>query len=117
MIWSDRTIDPSTATDKDTRRSPLVRRLLPLAGAVAALSLIVIPAAAQAEPNGDVTVFRCTYKVLTNPPTYKYVPPGTKITDVNGTRWVCGPDGNWFRDYSRIRVTETMLLAPPALAG
>jgi hypothetical protein len=115
MIWSDRTIDPSIATAP--RRSPLVRRLLPLAGAVAAVSLIVLPVAAQAEPAGDVTVFRCVAKVMTNPPTYQYVPSGTKVTDVNGKRWVCGPDGNWFRDYSRIRVTETRLLATRALAS
>ena len=114
MIWSDRTIDPSTATD--TRKSRLLRRLLPLAGAAAAVSLLLVPVGA-AEPNNDVTVIRCAAKIMTNPPTYQFYPPGTKMTDVNGKRWVCGPDGNWFRDYSRIRDTATTLLAPRALAG
>jgi len=25
------------------------------------------------------------------------------VTDVNGNKWVCGPDGQWFRDYSALR--------------
>ena len=115
MIWSNRSIDPPTAAGR--RRSPPVRRLLALAGAALAISLFVVPVAAQAEPNDDVTVVRCVAKVEGNPPKYLYVPPGTKMTDVNGKRWVCGPDGTWFRDYSRIRVTENTLLATGALAG
>jgi hypothetical protein len=117
MMWNNRTIAPSTATATVTRRSPLVRRLLPLAGAAAAISLFLVPVAVQAEPNDDVTVIRCVAKVMTNPPTYQYVPPGTKMTDVNGKRWVCGPDGTWFRDYSRISVTQNTLLTPGVLAS
>ena len=28
--------------------------------------------------------------------------PGERATDKDGNKWVCGPDGQWFRDYSAI---------------
>ena len=34
--------------------------------------------------------------------------PGAKVTDVNGNKWVCGPDGQWFRDYSAIRISTPL---------
>jgi hypothetical protein len=33
--------------------------------------------------------------------------PGAKVTDVDGNKWVCGPDGQWFRDYATFTSTET----------
>jgi len=26
------------------------------------------------------------------------------VKDVDGTTWVCGPDGQWFRDYSALQL-------------
>ena len=37
------------------------------------------------------------------PGQYEFYLPGERATDVNGNKWVCGPDGQWFRDYSAIR--------------
>jgi hypothetical protein len=41
---------------------------------------------------------RCAAKVGTGQ--YEFYLPGERATDVNGNKWVCGPDGQWFRDYS-----------------
>jgi len=41
---------------------------------------------------------RCAAKVGTGQ--YEFYLPGERGTDVNGNKWVCGPDGQWFRDYS-----------------
>ena len=41
---------------------------------------------------------RCAAKV--GPGQYEFYLPGERATDVNGQKWVCGPDGQWFRDYS-----------------
>src|SRR5579864_4138563 len=54
---------------------------------------------------------RCAAKV--GPGQYEFYLPGEKATDVNGNKWVCGPDGQWFRDYSSlviqpIRITATV---------
>jgi hypothetical protein len=43
---------------------------------------------------------RCAAKV--GPGQYEFYLPGEKATDVNGNKWVCGPDGQWFRDYSAL---------------
>ena len=46
---------------------------------------------------------RCAAKV--GPGQYEFYLPGEKATDVNGNKWVCGPDGQWFRDYSSLTVS------------
>ena len=61
---------------------------------------------------------RCAAKI--GPGEYEFYMPGAKVTDVNGNKWVCGPDGMWFRDYSAIRVnrfTVTQVLASATLAS
>jgi hypothetical protein len=43
---------------------------------------------------------RCAAKIA--PGQYEFYLPGERATDVNGNKWVCGPDGQWFRDYSAL---------------
>jgi len=71
---------------------------LALAFAAAIGSLSIAPAMAQ-DNNPDPGV-RCAAKV--GPGQYEFYLPGEKATDVNGNKWVCGPDGQWFRDYSAL---------------
>lgn len=66
--------------------------------AISASSLAIAPALAQ-DNNPDPGV-RCAAKV--GPGQYEFYLPGERATDVNGNKWVCGPDGQWFRDYSAI---------------
>jgi hypothetical protein len=71
--------------------------------AVAAAAALAIPAAASAQDNGPVDPgVRCAAKV--GPGQYEFYLPGERATDVNGNKWVCGPDGQWFRDYSALIV-------------
>ena len=77
-------------------------RTLGLALTVAAtvLSLSATQTFAQDDRPADPGV-RCAAKI--GPGEYEFYMPGAKVTDVNGNKWVCGPDGQWFRDYSAIR--------------
>jgi hypothetical protein len=45
----------------------------------------------------------------TGPNSFQAFLPGSKITDIYGNKWVCGPDGKWFRDYSAATITSTPL--------
>src|SRR6516225_5945093 len=82
-------------------RTRLRRLGLALGAAVTVLS--VSPILASAEPIGPTDPgVRCAAKV--GPGQYEFYLPGEKATDVNGNKWVCGPDGQWFRDYSAARV-------------
>jgi hypothetical protein len=74
-----------------------------LAGALTAGALLVLttPAYAQPKEPADPGV-RCAAKVADGQ--YEFYLPGEKATDVNGNKWVCGPDGQWFRDYSALVV-------------
>jgi hypothetical protein len=56
-----------------------------------------ISSALAADNNPDPGV-RCAAKV--GPGQYEFYLPGERATDTNGNKWVCGPDGQWFRDYS-----------------
>jgi hypothetical protein len=63
--------------------------------------LSVSPLLANAEPIGPTDPgVRCAAKV--GPGQYEFYLPGERATDVNGNKWVCGPDGQWFRDYSAL---------------
>ena len=63
---------------------------------------LLIPTAALAQDNGPTDPgVRCAAKV--GPGQYEFYLPGERATDVNGNKWVCGPDGQWFRDYSALR--------------
>ncbi|HEY7234630.1 MAG TPA: hypothetical protein VH539_10805 [Gemmatimonadaceae bacterium] len=70
--------------------------------ALAAVALFVTSTKASAqEPVGPTDPgVRCAAKV--GPGQYEFFLPGERATDVNGNKWVCGPDGQWFRDYSAI---------------
>ena len=63
---------------------------------------------------------RCAAKI--GPGQYEFYLPGEKVTDINGNKWVCGPDGQWFRDYSALtfvrstftsNTTTTLVSAAP----
>jgi hypothetical protein len=75
--------------------------------AAAASSLSIAPALAV-DNNPDPGV-RCAAKV--GPGEYEFYLPGERATDVNGNKWVCGPDGQWFRDYSSIKAPVHTLVA------
>ena len=71
-------------------------------------SLSIVPAMAQ--DNSSDPGVRCAAKI--GPGEYEFYLPGERATDVNGNKWVCGPDGQWFRDYSAIvRAPITKLAA------
>ena len=71
-------------------------------------SLSIVPAMAQ--DNSPDPGVRCAAKV--GPGEYEFYLPGERATDINGNKWVCGPDGQWFRDYSAIvRAPITKLTA------
>jgi hypothetical protein len=90
------------------------RRLVALV--LAAGALLVAPAAAYAQDNGPTDPgTRCAAKI--GPGQYEFYLPGEKATDVNGNKWVCGPDGQWFRDYSAIiRVPVTQIVSSTTTA-
>ena len=76
-------------------------RFLVVAFALAAL--LATSGVAYAQDNGPTDPgVRCAAKV--GPGQYEFYLPGEKATDVNGNKWVCGPDGQWFRDYSALIV-------------
>jgi hypothetical protein len=55
---------------------------------------------------------RCAAKV--GPGQYEFYLPGERATDVNGNKWVCGPDGQWFRDYSA-QIVVNPTFPPPVV--
>ena len=76
-------------------------RKLTVAVALAAIVSSVSTALVAAEPIGPADPgVRCAAKV--GPGMYEFYLPGEKATDINGNKWVCGPDGQWFRDYSSL---------------
>jgi hypothetical protein len=75
----------------------------------------------MAQDNSPDPGVRCAAKV--GPGEYEFYLPGERATDKDGNKWVCGPDGQWFRDYSSIRapivkatasaiITKSAVLAP-----
>jgi hypothetical protein len=84
--------------------------------ALAAGALFVSTTAAYAEPKSPVDPdVRCAAKI--GPGEYDFYLPGAKVTDKDGNKWVCGPDGMWFKDYSAlvVRFNVAQVLAPNAL--
>src|SRR2546429_9631122 len=71
-------------------------------------SLSIVPAMAQ-DTSSDPGV-RCAAKI--GPGQYEFYLPGERATDVNGNKWVCGPDGQWFRDYSALVKSSVITLSP-----
>jgi hypothetical protein len=96
-------------------------RTLGLALTVAASILGTTAIAANAQDNGPTDPgVRCAAKV--GPGQYEFYLPGERATDVNGNKWVCGPDGQWFRDYSSaiikspVKITATYVVANATLS-
>ena len=91
------------------------RRKRIFAIALAAGALLLSPASAFAVDNqpADPGV-RCAAKV--GPGEYEFYLPGERATDVNGNKWVCGPDGQWFRDYSALVRSPITKLAASVIA-
>src|SRR5690349_21215116 len=84
-----------------------VRRIA-LALCATAAVLSVSPIVASAQDNGPTDPgVRCAAKI--GPGQYEFYVPGERATDVNGNKWVCGPDGQWFRDYSSLVVKTTFV--------
>jgi hypothetical protein len=75
---------------------------------ILATAFLALPASALAQDNrpADPGV-RCAAKV--GPGQYEFYLPGERATDVDGNKWVCGPDGQWFRDYSALRIGGTLV--------
>jgi hypothetical protein len=67
-----------------------------LAASVASLSIAPV----MAQDNSPDPGVRCAAKV--GPGQYEFYLPGERATDTAGNKWVCGPDGQWFRDYSAL---------------
>jgi len=89
------------AANRQFARSIGFRRFI--AVTVAAAALLVPTSLAYAQDNRPVDPgVRCAAKIA--PGEYEFYMPGAKVTDINGNKWVCGPDGQWFRDYSAIKV-------------
>jgi hypothetical protein len=89
----------------------LTQRLRNLAlAAAASVAILAIPATqAHAADNAPVDPdVRCAAKL--GPGEYEFYLPGAKVTDKDGNKWVCGPDGQWFRDYSAAIKTPTITL-------
>jgi hypothetical protein len=86
--------------------------------ALAAGALLISPASALAVDNSPADPgVRCAAKI--GPGEYEFYLPGAKVTDKDGKKWVCGPDGIWFRDYSEtraVRFSVNQVLASAALA-
>jgi hypothetical protein len=80
--------------------------------AAASVAILAVPATqALAADNGPADPgVRCAAKV--GPGEYEFYLPGERATDVNGNKWVCGPDGQWFRDYSALVKSPVIQLAP-----
>src|SRR5437764_5696458 len=76
-------------------------RRLAVAAGLAASVMSLSAVATFAEPIGPTDPgVRCAAKI--GPGQYEFYLPGQRATDVNGNKWVCGPDGQWFRDYSAL---------------
>jgi hypothetical protein len=83
----------------------------------AALSVLsVSPAIVNAQDNGPTDPgVRCAAKV--GPGQYEFYLPGERATDVDGNKWVCGADGQWFHDYSAAILSNPTYRPPTVTAG
>jgi hypothetical protein len=84
------------------RTAPRVRALAVAAAVVAAAVGGPAHLAAAADDRPADPGVRCAAKIA--PGEYEFYMPGAKVTDVNGNKWVCGADGQWFRDYSALKL-------------
>jgi len=98
------TIHPATKLAHHVRNLALA--------AAASVAILAVPATqAHAADNAPADPgVRCAAKIA--PGEYEFYLPGAKVTDVNGNKWVCGPDGQWFRDYSALVKTSVNTSSP-----
>jgi hypothetical protein len=89
--------------------SPFRKLLLTIVLTTGALLASSTAAYAQQPSSPDPGV-RCAAKI--GPGEYEFYLPGAKVTDVNGDKWVCGPDGQWFRDYSALVTGPVITVGP-----
>jgi len=87
---------------------PKRARTFGLALMLAASVLSMSAVSAFAVDNNPDPGVRCAAKI--GPGEYEFYLPGERATDINGNKWVCGPDGQWFRDYSSIIVRPPTFL-------
>ena len=83
---------------------------------LATAALLLASGSAMAFDDGPVDPgVRCAAKI--GPGEYEFYLPGAKVTNINGNKWVCGPDGQWFRDYSSITVKRFAVtqVVPPSV--
>ena len=94
----------TTSVAAPSRRSSASKyvRHLTVAFALAATASAFSAALASAEPV-DPGV-RCAAQ--TGPGQYDFFLPGERAVDKDGNKWVCGPDGKWFRDYSSLQISS-----------
>jgi hypothetical protein len=95
--------------DQTTDASLLRKLVLTIALTTGALLASSTTAHAQQPSSPDPGV-RCAAKV--GPGQYEFYLPGERATDVNGNKWVCGPDGQWFRDYSALTTGPVVTIGP-----
>jgi hypothetical protein len=87
-----------------------------LCAAAAISALCVAPVVVNAEGIGPTDPgVRCAAKV--GPGQYEFYLPGERATDVNGNKWVCGADGQWFRDYSSAIIRNPTTSTPVVSIG
>jgi hypothetical protein len=88
-------------------------RALALALCTAASVISLSAVSVHAQDNNPDPGVRCAAKV--GPGQYEFYLPGERATDVNGNKWVCGPDGQWFRDYSALVVKPPLVVKTTTL--
>jgi hypothetical protein len=92
----------------NTTTSSIASPMRLVAATIGAGALLAVPAVAYAQDNGPTDPgVRCAAKV--GPGQYEFYLPGERATDVNGNKWVCGADGQWFRDYSALIASRQQL--------
>jgi hypothetical protein len=87
------------APSRRSKASKYLRHVT-VAFALAATASAFSAALVSAEPV-DPGV-RCAAQ--TGPGSYEFFLPGERAVDKDGNKWVCGPDGKWFRDYSSLQL-------------
>ena len=90
-----------SAPSRRSSASAILRQAV-VAFALAATTAALSTTLASAEPV-DPGV-RCAAQ--TGPGQYEFFLPGERAVDKDGNKWVCGPDGKWFRDYSSLQISS-----------
>ena len=94
----------TTSDTMNLERASFFRHTI-LAIAVAVGAFVAAPAAAGAQTQSGTidSGVRC-FGIASNGDHIFFL-PGDRVTDASGNKWVCGPDGRWFRDQSSLTAT------------